>query len=426
MANNLDVVFEDFIERIVLTRTQRERIGSTIKAAQPLFHDTEVKLQGSFATGTTVKPLTEMTAKNGTAGEYDADITLVKPSWPSSRESLDNIKNTLIKSYGKAVDNKERNTCERVVFSEDSTGVAFHADYVPIKSQAVITKCADRKNNEWKHSPTFEIINNYLNFDKNNPYASACLIILKRARDYAELTTSVPSIYLLTAVFTVYEDKSSYKDDLVHLCEKISNLLEANSTLVFSVQGISLTENLNDNIKNRSTAAKLFKSLADKLRETTIESIADLQELLSSDFPANSYNYPPQIESVRENGYAYDTGYGLIRLEVDTEDHTNQFFKRYVNFMNFSKEVSMKLKVRSHRELSADSGLIARWRITNDSQKVPRDIRGRLEPRQKGNEFIKKENAKYDGIHRAEVFVINDQRRIVAKGRYKVMKKEVL
>ena len=74
-GKRFDTIFEDFIYKLLLTKTQKERIDNAITAAEREFGDKdEVALQGSFATGTTVKPLSESMSQDGIAGEYDVVI----------------------------------------------------------------------------------------------------------------------------------------------------------------------------------------------------------------------------------------------------------------------------------------------------------------------------------------------------------------
>lgn len=424
----LDTVFEDFIEKLVLTNTQRQRIDSVVCRAQDIFSDkASIKLQGSFATGTTVKPLTEENSNDKKAGEYDADIALLSSKWSMPIDVLNDILSCLIENYGDKTDtNKRRNSCERVIFTDEGTGVGFHTDYVPIKTeQDDITKCTDREKNKWKFSPTFKLINSYNKFDTSHPYASSCVLILKRLRDFTGLSEYIPSIIILTLVYEYYIDTGSYFSDLDSLCDHFIEVIQSNKTILFMDQnGCVLTENLNEKIKQRGAVLDILNKFKSSLEKLTIDSLGILQEYLSSDFPVDVNDYPTQMQSLRSEGFSYDTKFGLENISIDTFEHNNSSFRKYTNAMRFSQVVGMKLKAKNHRELNIERKLQARWRITNDPTRVPVDkIRGELLPREKENEFIRKETAQYDGLHRAELFVFDKgSKKIIGKGKYKVKK----
>lgn len=426
MGNELDTVFEDFIEKIVLTNTQRQRIDNTVTAAQDLFAEMDVKLQGSFATGTTVKPLTEDTSRDGSAGEYDADIALVSGNWNGPVDALDDTLISLERKYGAKVDkSNKRNSCERVLFADEGTGVRFHADYVPIKYEDnQVTECVDRKNIKWKLSPTFRIINIYNEFDVQNQYASSCLLILKRLRDYAGFSRQVSSIALLTIVHEYYENQGSYVADLLHLCNRFIDLMKTNREIYFTDNnGEQLTEDLSQSLGDKDEVIKLFNAFESALRILSLENLELMTGYLSSEFPVDANDYPSQMQSLRSNNFSYDTRRGLENINIDTSDHTSRFYKKYTNAMYFTNNVGIKLQAVNHRELNEVRHLRARWRITNDPSRVPENVRGVLYPRESGNEFIKKETAQYNGIHRAELFVFeNGSNRVIGKGRYKVRK----
>lgn len=421
-----DTVFEDFIKKLVLTKTQKNRIDSTLVTAQGIFNKADAKMQGSFATGTTVKPLTEHTSKDGKAGEYDADIALLSRNWEkNSAAALKTTKSILMQHYGAKVDGEGKNSCERVYFDSDGTGVNFHADFVPLVDTEPTLR-ADRESEEWRESRTFEVIERYIEFDKQNNYASSCLLMLKRLRDYANLGQSLPSIFLLAIHLNYYQQKESYRDDLISLCDSLINLLSNDRTLVIrSKNGLyDLTENLTEKVKNTDKILALMSSFKKALLGISIETLESMQSLLSIEFPSDKYQFPIEMQSLRSNGLAYDTKSGFSEYEIHTSDHSNHFYKLITRGMEFVNPVKIKFTVTNHRELNSKVDLAARWRITNDPTKVPEDVRGRLLGRSSGNEFIHtNETAKYDGIHRAEVFLTERRgSKVIGTGRYKVKK----
>ena len=88
-----DTLFEDYLTRIVLTREQADSIDSKLGDTLSLFlgyyePDLEVYAQGSYAMGTTVRPLTRQQSPNDEAGEYDVDVVLERNSWQSAVSAL--------------------------------------------------------------------------------------------------------------------------------------------------------------------------------------------------------------------------------------------------------------------------------------------------------------------------------------------------
>lgn len=430
IGTQLDTVFEDFIKKIVLTQTQKDRIDKTLETAQDIFDKAVVKIQGSFATGTTVKPLSEHTSSDGIAGEYDADIVLLSTNWNENSEiALTNIKTILLQHYESKVDSKKRNSCERVYFDSDNTGVIFHADFVPLLDETQI-KCADRESRRWRESRTFEVIDRYLKFDQENNYATSCLLIFKRLRDYAGLGKNLPSIVLLALHINFYKEGASYCDDLILMCDKAIEILKTNNPIfIISDDGLyQLTEDLSEKIESKSEIIGLLENFRKSLVDLSIDTLEDIQEYLSVEFPTNANQYPIEMESLRKYGLAYDTRNGFSEYELITSDHSNRFYRLVSRGMIFNQPVKIIFKVKNHRELNASKVLSARWRITNDPIKSPNDIRGVLLGKGTGNEFIhSNETAKYNGIHRAEVFVTRrGSRKVIGTGRYKVKKVENL
>lgn len=430
IGTQLDTVFEDFIKKLVLTQTQKDRIDTTLETAQDIFDKAVAKMQGSFATGTTVKPLSEHTSKDGVAGEYDADIALLSTNWNGNSETvLKDIKTVLSQHYGSKVDNKKRNSCERVYFDSDNTGVTFHADFVPLLDEVPI-KRADRELRHWRESRTFEVIDRYLKFDQENNYATSCLLIFKRLRDYADLGKKLPSIVLLALHINFYQEGASYCDDLILMCNKAIEILKTNNPLfIISDNGLyQLTENLSEKIENKSEIIELLENFRKSLVDLSIDTLEDMQEFLSVEFPTDANQYPIEMESLRKDGLAFDTKNGLSQYEIQTSEHSNRFYKLIPRGMVFTNPVTMKFIIRNHRELNSTRSLSARWRITNDPRKVPNNIRGRLLGRSPNNEFVHvNETAQYEGVHRAEVFVTKrNDNKVIGTGRYKVEKVENL
>lgn len=194
--NRYDTLFEDYLVNIALTKQQAENIDQKLTETLSIFlseysGDVEIYAQGSFAMGTTVRPLTENQSNNG-AGEYDVDIALERAAWGYAQATLESIRTMLTVEYGDAVDKKLRETCERVHHDIDGqTGVGFHVDYVPIKLMDT-RNAAKRSANAWFPSDTKKLVEWFGESSEANTFLPANILILKRIRDYAELTDDLP------------------------------------------------------------------------------------------------------------------------------------------------------------------------------------------------------------------------------------------
>ena len=204
-----DTLFEDFLVNIALTQTQAVRIDETLSEAIAIFMsnyaDLDVYTQGSYAMGTIVKPLTANQSKSGIGGEYDIDIVLEREEWNGPAKSLADTHNILVNEYTDKVDNKKRESCERVYHSRDlQTEVLFHADYVPVLSRldGVCRYVARRSQDRWADSDTKRLKEWFLEYAEEKRFVQALIVILKRIRDYAELTDKFPSICIMAIVYS--------------------------------------------------------------------------------------------------------------------------------------------------------------------------------------------------------------------------------
>ncbi len=430
-GKRFDTIFEDFIYKLLLTKTQKERIDNAITAAEREFGDKdEVALQGSFATGTTVKPLSESMSQDGIAGEYDVDIAIIDDAWPVMPSSaLDEVKDRLREIYSDKVDRKTRESCERVNFANESTGVHFHVDYVPLQEENGVTNKANRSSELWTQSETIRIVRQYLEFDEQHSFATPCLLIIKRLRNYSGFSDDLPSIAIQATFMQYYEDQGSYLDDLIYMSEKVLGVIKNkyDPLIITADNGDELTEDLQYKINNRLQLAGLFAGFLDELKNIDINDLKKIAEYLSTDFPVNPNEYPPEMESLRREGLSYNTRSGVENIEIDSIEHEKSSFKKITNGMYFSKQLFFKLIAKNHRELNVTRRLACRWRITNDPLGAPKDdIRGKLLSRGSGNEFEIKEHAQYNGRHRAELFIFErNSPKVIGRGIYIVEKGEI-
>lgn len=131
MAIDLGSEFQKFDAAIKLTETQTNRIESARKALQSYLaakfelSDTEVFVQGSYANGTAIKPLS--------GGEYDVDVIVVSAKGgDSADDALDQLEGAL-KDSGNYKDRiRKKRPCIRLEYADDYIG-KFHVDVVPVR-----------------------------------------------------------------------------------------------------------------------------------------------------------------------------------------------------------------------------------------------------------------------------------------------------
>lgn len=136
-----DTLFEDYLVKIALTKTQAAKIDKELEGMLSLFlgfynGDVDIYAQGSYSMGTTVKPLTANQSKNGKAGEYDIDIVLERNSWEDPAGTFGSIRTGIKEDdrYSSLLSSEKKESCERLIYpSNPDTDVGFHVDLVPIK-----------------------------------------------------------------------------------------------------------------------------------------------------------------------------------------------------------------------------------------------------------------------------------------------------
>ncbi len=427
MFKNFDALFEQFLVNISLTDSQSQIIESKLDETLAMFlseymGDVEIYAQGSYAMGTVVKPLTEQQSRND-AGEYDVDIVLERSCWNTPRSSLESLSKVLVGAYAESVDPKKRESCERVYHHEDAkTGVKFHVDYVPIKPFSQTRNAAKRSDNVWFKSDTKQLVEWFLELSMQNIFMSSLVLILKRARDVANLTDSLPSIIITAMVCNEYENQGSYADDLICLVAKIHKSLPDNLslyTLRIPVLSDDLALKLSE--EDYSMVKQFFKSLSDELPKTFFGAdLEKLRHILSDDFPSDWANYPDYLESLRNRGWALQLDGSLKIVDIEGTSDTGVRKSRVrLRFFGFGEHLVFKVRKNFDR-----SKYGIRWQVLNSEESGARNRRGSLfEAKAAGggknsNEFINHETEQYSGEHWIKYYVYEKlSRRVVEIGR---------
>jgi hypothetical protein len=407
-----DSLFEEYLTNIVLTRSQASTIDQMLGETLSLFAteyegDVEIYSQGSYAMGTTVRPLTAQQSADGVAGEYDVDIVLERTAWADATSSLVNMRNVLSDEYSDKLDRKLRESCERVLHSTDeNTEVAFHVDYVPIKSASTNRYAARRSTNEWFSSDTKQLVEWFTDVAGDNTFLPAIILMLKRMRDTAGLTNTLSSICITALVCSLYEDKFSYADDLI-------NMLDG-AIRVFNVPHHALTINidpLEDDLASRIDATqqqRILTFLTDA-RKVLGEGFAEtdltkLRSVLSSSFPADINDYPVELEPLRQRGWGIETDGTLRKVEISEHQAKGTVVtRRWRKFAGVGEPLEFRANTYDRQQYGI------RWQVLNAVGSP--DVRGSLfEAHRVGggknsNEFVNHETERYDGKHWIKYYI---------------------
>lgn len=309
-----DATFEGFLANIALTNTQATKLDSKVAEMYGFFYsaygdDVNIYLQGSYATGTTVKPLTE---NQGGPGDYDVDIVIERREWNGAMDALVDIEELFStdSDYADLLSTDKKESCVRLEFGVDaSTGVGFHVDVVPILDESGVKKVARRTDNIWEESDSEALIRWTNDFFAVNPYAKAILLSLKRLRDVGDYTIQLTSIIMLSLMKTHYANKGSYFDDLVNLLGKINDEFAKGLDNISINNPINNAESLLKKWKKNPDDFEALKQYLSTAYDTLLvglaeESTFNLREVLSTDFPSEIID--ENVDSLRSEGLKID------------------------------------------------------------------------------------------------------------------------
>ena len=292
--NKFDQPLNKYLEAITLTKTQDEKINRAIEGVLVLaldaFPDVKVYAQGSFATDTMVKPLTSSQG-GGNAGEYDVDIALESESWRDALDALNDLADAIEDddTFGKLTIDRTKNTCVRIEYPEDQTGVAFHIDLVPTKLENGKRQVPDRDSSDWKSSDAKQFAE-WFNAKANvTPELRSIAIILKHLRDRGDLTANLKSILVLVLVVSDYLVNGSIMGDLLSVLEGIVTKLSSVDQPPLIANPVNAGENLSDGIEDYVAVRTFFISTKTKLASAVSDDdVTALKEVFGSGFEYSS------------------------------------------------------------------------------------------------------------------------------------------
>jgi len=280
--NNMDERYEDLAVVIAQSYPESEAI---------------IYPQGSFATDTQVRPLTEHQG-NGHAGKYDVDLA-VEREWAGATASLEDVEEAIKESgeYDSSDIDDSKSKCVRINFPKDSTGVSFHLDIVPTK---VIgdRHVPQREENTWEQSNAKMFADWFNNKANEEPNLRSVAMILKRLRDLAGIRDDVSSILVLTLVSNHYYANDSLMQDLVKVLQGIASLFSSeNSPSV--ANPVNVGENLMDNVNDYAAVRAFFKDTYSKLQEALADEDADqLEDIFGPGFRHQEQSNSARVSSI--------------------------------------------------------------------------------------------------------------------------------
>ena len=288
--DKFDTTFEEYLEAITLTPTQANKIEAALKRISALalekFADAEIYAQGSYAYDTLAKPLTDRQS-GGKAGEYDIDIVIERPSWGEALASLKAVE-ALIEGdsvFGQMSIDKTKDSCVRVNYAPDETGVSFHIDIVPTKNAGDGRQVTVRSSNEWKPSDAKEFADTFNEFADGLPNVRPLVVILKRLRDLNDLTEDLKSVLVVTLVMQNYISQGSVMGDLMALLEEVIGIFSDPHTPPEISNPVNEGDDLAEGIGRYELVRDFFIEFNDKLARAVAEDDTDtLKELFGDGF----------------------------------------------------------------------------------------------------------------------------------------------
>lgn len=426
-----DTLFEDYLQNIALTSEQTSRIDEVMEDAAALFmseyNDMEIYAQGSYAIGTLVRPLTEHQSKNGIAGEYDIDLALQREGWGGARDTLNEVRKTLQDTYQENIDPLTHNSCERVHHYEDSTtGVKFHADYVPILHEFGKQRhAANRRGNSWFLSDTRKLVDWFHSYRQDKPFLQALIVTLKRVRDYAGLADILPSIWIVSIACSDYKDSGSYFGDLIWATNKVTEIFSFpcnNIVISLPTTGENLAAKLTE--VNRQKILEFFVALQNMLNNELINKespdIKEIRKYLSDAFPCLVSEYPDFLESLRSQGFSIELD-GSLKI-YNLREIENKHYQPKNNSCQF-KEKGKELKFVADE--AYDGRLYdTRWQVLNAAGSPHRRgtlFKAKSKSGREGhseNIFVNWETESYDGMHWIRCYIFDRiTKRVIAISR---------
>jgi hypothetical protein len=271
-----DPILEDYLNKITLTDSQNERVDSALNNVLAVlleeFADAEIYAQGSYSTDTQSKPLTEAQG-SGEAGEYDIDIAVEREAWTGARESLESIE-ALLESdriYGQMEIVKTKQSCVRIRYAKDDSGVGFHVDIVPTRPEGESRCVPLRDDDEWKSSNSKKFADWFNGEAMTKPNLRKVAVIIKRLRDLAGMNEAISSILVLALVSEDYEQNDYLMQDLLGVLHRISGIFADEEQAPSIDNPVNKGEDLMDRVDDYGKVRAFFVDAYDQLRRALAE-----------------------------------------------------------------------------------------------------------------------------------------------------------
>jgi hypothetical protein len=320
--DNIEKSLEKYLEAIGITKGQDAKIkaalGNVLSLMLMHYPEAKVYAQGSYATDTMVKPLTAHQGK-GKAGEFDIDIA-IENEWDGAGDALDEIASILKddETFKSQLIDNTKNTCVRVEYADDDSGVSFHIDLVPTKASNSERYVADREADEWKQSDAKQFAEWFNRKADEQPELRNMAVIIKRLRDLAGLTDNIKSILILSLVVAHYYENGTKMGNLVNVFDGIQLVFSGSAVSRLVVPNpVNDGENLVDGIKNYSAAHDFFVNTASTLKDAIAEDDAEALKQLFG--PGFTYEATEKVEAVSTSPRAVEPTRAYGASDATTE-----------------------------------------------------------------------------------------------------------
>lgn len=284
----------DYLDAITMTAAQDKQINKALRGVLVLalyaFPDVKVYAQGSFATDTMVKPLTSKQG-GGMAGEFDVDIALESDEWENAVDALNSVAEAIKgdETFGTLEIDNTKDSCVRIQYPEDKTGVAFHIDLVPTKLDGEDRSVPDRPNGEWKDSDAKLFADEFNKKASTQSGLRHTAVILKRLRDLGDLTDAIKSILILALVTETYFDNNSKMGDLTSVLDGVASLMDDTEQAPRVENPVNDGEDLAAGIEDYPTVRSFFVDTKQDLNTALAYDDADgLKEIFGPGFSYTS------------------------------------------------------------------------------------------------------------------------------------------
>ncbi len=222
----LNSSFSEFVEKISLGDKQHRRINTAIGGLTDYLssyfgiNKSSIFLQGSYANGTSVKPLE--------GGEYDVDlVVLCAGSGQTALEALTVLENALLENgtyKNMVVTNPRKESCVRLQYADEEIG-GFHVDLVPARMSSTEGFIEiPRRSDGWALSNPLT----YTEWCKNQGENFLRTVkVLKRWRDFNQnVNQAIKSVTLQVIASMSFLNDETDADNLTITLSGVAGMLE--------------------------------------------------------------------------------------------------------------------------------------------------------------------------------------------------------